>query len=54
MADENETSPRKAKRTADHQLIKENDPEGDGVGSGDADEPGTFTRAPQEVLKTRK
>lgn len=53
MADEE--SPRnKAKRTADRQLIKEDDPEGDGVDGGDGDDPGTFTRAPPEVLRARK
>lgn len=50
MADEG--SPRKAKRTAEHQINKDEDPEGDGVGEEVV--AGTFQRAPPEVLKSRK
>ncbi|CAM9296147.1 unnamed protein product [Ectocarpus sp. 6 AP-2014] len=45
-------SVRKVKRTAEHQINKDEDPEGDGVGQ--EVEAGTFQRAPAEVLKTRK
>eukprot|EP00752_Nemacystus_decipiens_P012594 g11154.t1 len=46
------SSPRKAKRTAEHQINKDEDPEGDGTGEEVV--AGTFQRAPAEVLKTRK
>lgn len=46
-------SPRKAKRTAERQLNKDEDPEGDGMES-DGNAPGTFQRAPAEVLKARR
>ncbi|CAM9894039.1 unnamed protein product [Ectocarpus sp. 4 AP-2014] len=45
-------SVRKVKRTAEHQINKDEDPEGDGV--GEEVEAGTFQRASAEVLKTRK
>ena len=45
-------SPRKAKRTAEHQINKDEDPEGDGAGEEVV--AGTFQRAPPEVLKARK
>lgn len=45
-------SPRKSKRTAEHQINKDEDPEGDGVGEEVV--AGTFQRASAEVLKSRK
>lgn len=45
-------SPRKAKRTAERQINKDEDPEGDGGGEDAV--AGTFQRASADVLKTRK
>lgn len=45
-------SARKAKRGAEHQINKDEDPEGDGNSEEVA--VGTFQRASAEVLKTRK
>lgn len=48
-----EKSQRIVKRVAEHQINKDDDPEGDGLGVDDT-EPGTFQKAPPEVLKQRK
>lgn len=44
-------SPLRVKRTADRQINKDEDPEGDG---GEDVGPGTFQKAPAEVLKGRR
>lgn len=47
-----EGSPRKTKRTAEHQISKDDDSEGDGAAGGEV--AGTFQRAPAEVLRSRR
>lgn len=44
---------RKTKRVAEHQINKDEDPEGDGKDVSD-DGPGAFQKAPPEVLRQRK
>lgn len=46
------SSTKKAKRTADRQISKDDDPEGDGDAAGSV--AGEFQRASEEVLKTRR